>query len=94
MISNNEERKGIDASGAESIKKYYLVEIWRYDENNVPFTTESFCVKASTAPTPGKINDIFEDRLNEYNGDAKACLKYEMSEEEALEEFGEDIIEI
>ena len=77
-----------------SIKKYYLVEFECYDENNIPYTVESFCVKSATTPSPREINDTFEDRLEEYNDLARAYLKYEISEEEALEEFGEEIIEI
>lgn len=74
------------------MKKYYEAKITMFDENNIPETKETICIKADVQPTVEDIELEFCDSVDKNAGDELRDIR-EISEEEALEEFGDEIVE-
>ena len=70
---------------------YYILEIVSFDENNFPYTEKEICIKANIMPTKAELEFEFERFFDKYDGE-EIRIVCQISEEEALDLFGDEII--
>lgn len=74
---------------------YFSADVVTFDENNLPETVASACIKSQYIPTAETFVKVLEDNMIYYmnHGDEIRNIE-EIEEEDAIEEFGQNIIEI
>lgn len=75
------------------VPKYYQAAITWFDENNIPETKKNVCIKAYDMPCPDDFKECFEDIFNAQSGDEIRNIE-EISEEDAMEEYAEEICDL
>lgn len=77
----------------DMVPKYYQATIVWFDENNIPETKKNVCIKAYDMPCPDDFKECFEDIFNAQSGDEIRNIE-EISEEDAMEEYAEEICDL
>lgn len=83
----------LDINAILNAKKYYEAQIVCFDENNVPETKRCVCVKSKDEPTEEDFKEAFSEIFDDSSGDEIRYIR-KISEEDAIEEHGDEIIEL